>query len=241
MCQGDPRADAWPSKGTIEFVDLSLRYRPGLPLALEGFSAVVEGGSTTGIVGRTGAGKSTLVLALLRLVEPAGGSVIVDGVHIEKLGLKTLRRVMTIIPQVRAHPVTTYPPSLPAPHHSLPPTPHPHFPTPPFPSGTGTLPTPRPPLLPPPPLPHPFSPPLLPTPPSGPGTSPGHRLAQPRSLRCHFGGRPARGACARAAAPLDARRPRLQGGLKPLVGREAAALLCSRSPRRRFGAHQPPL
>ena len=95
----DPTAGEWPCGGSIEFRELCMRYRPGLPLALQGFNATIEAGSKVGIVGRTGAGKSTLVLALFRLVEPASGSILIDGHDVAGLGLRTLRRAMTIIPQ----------------------------------------------------------------------------------------------------------------------------------------------
>ena len=71
-----PSAD-WPAKGAIEFKDLTLRYRPGLPNVLHGISLTIRGGEKIGIVGRTGAGKSSVTLALLRIVEYAG-SIIID-------------------------------------------------------------------------------------------------------------------------------------------------------------------
>ena len=95
----DPEHKAWPSAGTIEFSSVCLRYRPGLPLALEDFSAKIGAGQKCGIVGRTGAGKSTLILALFRLTEPTSGTIHIDGIDVMKLGLRTLRRAITIIPQ----------------------------------------------------------------------------------------------------------------------------------------------
>jgi len=95
----DPPAGKWPKGGALTFTNVSLRYRPGLPLALCGFTASVAAGENCGIVGRTGAGKSTLILALFRLVEPTSGSITVDGVDTLKMGLRTLRRAITIIPQ----------------------------------------------------------------------------------------------------------------------------------------------
>ena len=95
----DPPRAAWPSAGAIEYRDVSLRYRPGLPLALDGFSARVAAGQKCGIVGRTGAGKSTLILATFRLTEPSSGSITIDGVDALAMGLATLRRAITIIPQ----------------------------------------------------------------------------------------------------------------------------------------------
>eukprot|EP00962_Isochrysis_galbana_P020419 scaffold5952_cov91-Isochrysis_galbana.AAC.1 len=95
----DPSPAQWPTAGHIQFQQLCMRYRPGLPLALTNLTATVDAGSKVGIVGRTGAGKSTLVLALFRLVEPASGSILIDGQPTGLLGLKALRRAMTIIPQ----------------------------------------------------------------------------------------------------------------------------------------------
>jgi ABC-type multidrug transport system fused ATPase/permease subunit len=62
----------------------------------------VEGGEHVGVVGRTGSGKSSLFLVFFRIVEPESGSVVIDGVNISKLGLNTLRRSLSMIPQVRA-------------------------------------------------------------------------------------------------------------------------------------------
>jgi len=91
-------APAWPEKGAIEFKDLSMRYRPGLPNVLHGISMSIRGGEKIGIVGRTGAGKSSITLALLRIVEYAG-SITIDGVDISKIGLRDLRTKIAIIPQ----------------------------------------------------------------------------------------------------------------------------------------------
>ncbi|XP_010059945.2 ABC transporter C family member 10 [Eucalyptus grandis] len=89
----------WPSVGKVEIVDLQIRYRPDTPLVLRGISCTFEGGHKIGIVGRTGSGKTTLIGALFRLVEPAGGKVLVDGVDITKIGLHDLRSRFGIIPQ----------------------------------------------------------------------------------------------------------------------------------------------
>jgi ABC-type multidrug transport system fused ATPase/permease subunit len=80
-------------------VDTLLRYRDGLPLAITGLSARIEGGQKVGVVGRTGAGKSSLAAILFRLVEVSGGRLLVDGVDVSKIGLRTLRRAITVIPQ----------------------------------------------------------------------------------------------------------------------------------------------
>ncbi|WIA32238.1 hypothetical protein OEZ86_003085 [Tetradesmus obliquus] len=89
----------WPAAGAISVRDLKLRYRPGLPLVLRGVSFEVSPGEKVGLVGRTGSGKSSLLLALFRMVEVEPGSILIDGVDIRSLGLKQLRSQMSIIPQ----------------------------------------------------------------------------------------------------------------------------------------------
>ncbi|XP_005090015.1 multidrug resistance-associated protein 1 [Aplysia californica] len=89
----------WPQEGHIKFENLSLRYRDGLDLVLKAVSFDVQPGEKVGIVGRTGAGKSSLTLALFRLVEPAGGRILIDGIDIGTLGLHDLRAKVTILPQ----------------------------------------------------------------------------------------------------------------------------------------------
>ncbi|XP_065177497.1 multidrug resistance-associated protein 1-like [Sycon ciliatum] len=92
----DPR---WPMNGEVVFDRYKTRYRPGLDLVVKGISANIKGGEKVGIVGRTGAGKSSLTLALFRLIEAASGSIIIDGIDIARLGLEDLRSRLTIIPQ----------------------------------------------------------------------------------------------------------------------------------------------
>ncbi|CAJ0605474.1 unnamed protein product [Cylicocyclus nassatus] len=89
----------WPSHGTVKFTNYSTRYREGLELILKDISADVGEGEKIGIVGRTGAGKSSFALALFRIVEPASGEIVIDGVDISKIGLHNLREGLTIIPQ----------------------------------------------------------------------------------------------------------------------------------------------
>ncbi|KAL6971970.1 Multidrug resistance-associated protein 7 [Sarracenia purpurea var. burkii] len=89
----------WPTLGKVEIQDLQIRYRFDAPLVLQGISCTFEGGHKIGIVGRTGSGKTTLIGALFRLVEPAGGKIVVDGIDISMLGLHDLRSRFGIIPQ----------------------------------------------------------------------------------------------------------------------------------------------
>jgi ABC-type multidrug transport system fused ATPase/permease subunit len=89
----------WPSTGSIEFAKVSFRYKPGGELVLRNLSFTVEAGQTIGIVGRTGAGKSSLTMALFRISELAAGSISIDGVDVGKIGLKSLREKLSIIPQ----------------------------------------------------------------------------------------------------------------------------------------------
>ncbi|KAG2075302.1 ABC protein, partial [Suillus decipiens] len=89
----------WPQHGAVEFNDVKMSYRPGLPNVLKGISIKIKGGEKIGVVGRTGAGKSSLMLALFRIVEASGGSITIDGVDISTIGLKDLRSKMSIIPQ----------------------------------------------------------------------------------------------------------------------------------------------
>ncbi|PWY70500.1 P-loop containing nucleoside triphosphate hydrolase protein [Aspergillus heteromorphus CBS 117.55] len=89
----------WPSQGKVEVQDLNVAYSADLPLVLKDVSFRVEGGKRIGIVGRTGAGKSSLTLALLRLVEPQAGSILVDGIDIATVKIQTLRSRIAFIPQ----------------------------------------------------------------------------------------------------------------------------------------------
>lgn len=119
----------WPTKGNVEFHDYSVRYREGLDLVLKQLSLSVKGGEKVGcrpaggdlapnisdptndavfptqigIVGRTGAGKSSMTLCLFRLLEAAEGEITIDDVKIAEIGLHDLRSKLTIIPQVGVH------------------------------------------------------------------------------------------------------------------------------------------
>lgn len=90
----------WPQKGEIRFDNYCLRYRKNLDLVLKGLDCSIGELEKVGIVGRTGAGKSSLSLALFRMVEPADGTVYIDGINIREIGLHDLRSKLAIIPQV---------------------------------------------------------------------------------------------------------------------------------------------
>ncbi|KAJ7204157.1 ABC protein [Mycena pura] len=99
--ESDPRhkpAQEWPARGAIEFKDVAMAYRPGLPNVLRGISLRINAGEKIGVVGRTGAGKSSLTLCLLRIVEYSG-QILIDDVDIGKIGLTDLRSNVAIIPQ----------------------------------------------------------------------------------------------------------------------------------------------
>lgn len=83
----------------MEFDKLTVCYRPGLPPVLKELSFNVKAGEKIGIVGRTGAGKSTIVGSILRLVEAAAGAVLVDGQRTAELSLRDLRSSITLIAQ----------------------------------------------------------------------------------------------------------------------------------------------
>uniref|UniRef100_A0A8B9TPE2 ABC-type glutathione-S-conjugate transporter n=1 Tax=Anas platyrhynchos TaxID=8839 RepID=A0A8B9TPE2_ANAPL len=93
------QGQVWLTEGRIEFRNYSLRYRPNLELALKCINLTINGKEKIGITGRTGAGKSTLALGLLRLVEAAEGAILIDGQDIAQLGLHDLRTKITVIPQ----------------------------------------------------------------------------------------------------------------------------------------------
>uniref|UniRef100_A0A674GTF1 ATP binding cassette subfamily C member 2 n=1 Tax=Taeniopygia guttata TaxID=59729 RepID=A0A674GTF1_TAEGU len=89
----------WPSRGEIQFVDYKVRYRPELDLVLQGITCDIGSTEKVGVVGRTGAGKSSLTNCLFRVLEAAGGKIIIDDVDIATIGLHDLRKSLTIIPQ----------------------------------------------------------------------------------------------------------------------------------------------
>ncbi|OVA15853.1 ABC transporter [Macleaya cordata] len=99
VIEGNRPIPSWPAVGRVEIHDLKIRYRPDTPLVLHGISCTFVGGHKIGIVGRTGSGKTTLIGALFRLVEPEGGKIIIDGLDISTIGLHDLRSRLGIIPQ----------------------------------------------------------------------------------------------------------------------------------------------
>ncbi|XP_052050863.1 ATP-binding cassette sub-family C member 3 isoform X2 [Apodemus sylvaticus] len=91
--------EGWPTRGVVEFRNYSVRYRPGLELVLKNLTLRVQGGEKVGIVGRTGAGKSSMTLCLFRILEAAEGEIFIDGLNVAHIGLHDLRSQLTIIPQ----------------------------------------------------------------------------------------------------------------------------------------------
>ncbi|QPG76133.1 hypothetical protein FOA43_003519 [Brettanomyces nanus] len=90
---------SWPERGEIDVQDFSIRYAPGLPRVIDKISFHVNAAEKIGVVGRTGAGKSTIIQSFFRFVDPDTGCIKIDGVNICEIGLSPLRRGLTIIPQ----------------------------------------------------------------------------------------------------------------------------------------------
>ncbi|GMH17812.1 hypothetical protein Nepgr_019653 [Nepenthes gracilis] len=99
MVEGKSPDHSWPSCGEVDIDNLQVRYALHMPLVLRGITCTFQGGKKTGIVGRTGSGKSTLIQALFRIVEPAAGRIIIDEIDISSIGLHDLRSRLSIIPQ----------------------------------------------------------------------------------------------------------------------------------------------
>ncbi|KAK1938117.1 ABC transporter C family member 3 [Phytophthora citrophthora] len=99
LTSSEKEVHSWPVRGTIRFDQLCLRYRPELPLVLKGVNLEVAAGEKVGICGRTGAGKSSLMIALFRICDFDSGRVLIDDVDIATINLRELRRSLAIIPQ----------------------------------------------------------------------------------------------------------------------------------------------
>ena len=98
-----PPKKPWPETGSVSFLNARMRYRSGLPEALRGVNLQVQGGEHVAIVGRTGAGKSSVVSSLFRLTDLSGGSILIDGKDISEVPLDSLRGdALSIIPQETA-------------------------------------------------------------------------------------------------------------------------------------------
>lgn len=88
--KSDPSPDVWPSRGDLNFSNVSLRYASDLPLAVDGFNLRIRAGRRVAIVGRSGAGKSSITQAIFRLFELDSGSIEVDGYNLSAMGLETV-------------------------------------------------------------------------------------------------------------------------------------------------------
>ena len=95
--QGPPKS--WPQAGHIKVEHLTLRYAPDLPAVIHDVSFEVQPGAKVAVVGRTGAGKSTIATAFFRFLEAESGRIIIDDIDIAAIGLQELRSKLAIIPQ----------------------------------------------------------------------------------------------------------------------------------------------
>ena len=95
----DAIPDTWPQKGEVRFCGVSARYRANLPQVIKDMDLVIPARKKLGVCGRTGSGKSTLAKLLFRFLEVESGSVVIDGLDIARVELKTLRSRMTLIAQ----------------------------------------------------------------------------------------------------------------------------------------------
>lgn len=89
----------WPSRGSVEFINYCTRYRPDFDLVLRNVTFKILPGEKVGVVGRTGAGKSSLALALFRALEAEEGKILVDNIDIGLIGLQDLRENIVMVPQ----------------------------------------------------------------------------------------------------------------------------------------------
>lgn len=95
----DTEKGVWPKQGAIKFENVSMKYRPTLEPSVRNLNFEIQAGMKVGVVGRTGAGKSSILQILFRLVDPSEGSVFIDGVDLKNVGLHLLRKNIAYIPQ----------------------------------------------------------------------------------------------------------------------------------------------
>ena len=93
------RYPTWPDQGNIQFNNVVLRYRPDTEIVLNKLSFEVKPGEKIGVVGRTGAGKSTICLSLSRIVDIIEGAIMIDNIEVRAVHLDYLRSLITVIPQ----------------------------------------------------------------------------------------------------------------------------------------------
>jgi len=94
------KAAEWPQEGRMEFINVTMAYRETLEPSIKDLTFTVQPGMKVGIVGRTGAGKSSIIQALFRLCDLTEGKIIIDGQDIKDLGLHCLRKSIAFIPQM---------------------------------------------------------------------------------------------------------------------------------------------
>ncbi|RAL41406.1 hypothetical protein DM860_010200 [Cuscuta australis] len=99
LIEGRRVNQSWPSQGEINFQNVTIKYMPALPPALRGVSFAIAGGTQVGIIGRTGAGKSSILNALFRLYPICGGRIVVDGIDTSDVSLRDLRDRFSVVPQ----------------------------------------------------------------------------------------------------------------------------------------------
>ncbi|KAB2028831.1 hypothetical protein ES319_D05G122500v1 [Gossypium barbadense] len=90
---------SWPFQGVVEFQNVTMKYIPSLPAALNDITFTIAGGTQVGIVGRTGAGKSSVLNSLFRLTPICGGRILVDGLNIVDIPVRDLRARLAVVPQ----------------------------------------------------------------------------------------------------------------------------------------------
>ena len=95
----DLKSKNWPSRGRIEIKDYSCRYRPETPIILKNVNLTINPGEKIGIVGRTGSGKSSLIISLARIIEPLTGAIYIDGVDLQTVNLEFLRNKLSVVAQ----------------------------------------------------------------------------------------------------------------------------------------------